>query len=139
MKSLHVVALLAAMCAGSAPAHDFRAGDIVIDQPYALVGGTSVYFRTSRNKGSQPVRLLGARGATARRIELLHEGRQESLELAPGAEVRVRHDGPWRLELRELKMPLRPGDTVAVTLRFEHAGEVTVAADVVDATARHPH
>jgi copper(I)-binding protein len=138
MKALHAVALLAAMGAGSALAHDFRAGDIVIDHPYALVGGTSVYFRTLRNKGSQPERLLGARGPTAGRIELLHEGRQESLELAPGAEVRVRHDGPWRLELRELKTPLRLGDTVPVTLRFEHAGEVTVASDVVDATARHP-
>ena len=138
MRTLHF-ALLAAWFAGSALAHDFRAGDIVIDHPYALVGGTSVYFRTLRNNGSQPDRLLGASSPALGRIEVLHEGRPESMELAPGAEARVRHGGPWRLELRELKTPLKLGDTVTVTLRFEHAGEVTVPADVVDAAARHPH
>jgi copper(I)-binding protein len=138
MKTLPI-ALLVAVFAGSALAHDFRAGDIVIDHPYALMGGTGVYFRTLRNKGSQPDRLLSASSSNLARVELLHEGRQESLELAPGAEVRVRHGGPWRLELRELKTPLKLGDTVTVTLRFEHAGEVTVPADVVDAAARHPH
>jgi len=138
MKPLRLVLVLAVL-AGSATAHDFRAGNIVVDHPYALVGGRSVYFRTLRNEGTQPDRLLGASSATAGRVELLHDGRPETLPLGAGAQAPLRHTGPWQLALRDLKTPLKLGDTVSVTLRFERAGEVKVTADVVDATARHRH
>jgi copper(I)-binding protein len=138
MKTLWIT-LLAAMAASSALAHDFRTGDIVIDHPYALAGGSSVYLRTLRNKGTQPERLVAASSPTFGRVALLHDGRQDPLMLPAGAEVQLRHTGTWRLELLDLKTPLKLGDSVSVTLRFEHAGDITVPADVVDTAARHPH
>jgi periplasmic copper chaperone A len=137
MKALRV-AMLAAALAGPALAHDFRAGEIVIDHPDALAGATSVYFRTLQNTGNQPDRLIGASSPNFGRIEVLHDERRESLKLAAGAELRLRHGGPWRLELPDLKTPLKLGDTVRVTLRFERAGEVTVPADVVNPSTRIP-
>ena len=132
-------ALIAAVFSSAAWAHDFRAGEIVVDHPYALAAGGSVYFRTLRNTGHQPDRLLGGSSPAAERVELLHDGRPETLPLAAGAEVNVRHDGPWQLALRGLKAPLKVGDTVRVTLRFEHAGEATVPVAVVDVAGRHAH
>ena len=51
--------LLAAFAAGGARPHDFKAGDLVIDHPYAVptVDGArtgAVYFRTLRNNGRLP-------------------------------------------------------------------------------------
>lgn len=135
MKRPYLAVLLAAM-AVAAMGHDFRAGDIVVDHPYALVGGSSVYFRTLRNKGTRPERLLGASSSTVGRVWLLHDGRQASLILPAGAEVELRHTGSWRLQLVDLNSALKLGDTIAVTLRFEHAGDVLISAGVVDATAR---
>lgn len=128
--------LLGLATVAAVQAHDFRVGAIVIDHPYALAGGSDVYFRALRNEGGQPERLLDAGSPAAARIELLHEGRPRALQLAGGAELTMRHDGPWRLALRELKAPLKAGDTVRVTLRFERAGEITVPAQVVNAAAR---
>ena len=110
MKKLPI-ALILVMVAGVVSGDDFRAGDIVIDHPYALAGGTSVYLRTLRNSGKLPDRLLGASSPTLGRVALL----------------------------LDMKASLRLGDTVALTLHFENAGKVTVPADVVDGAARRSH
>lgn len=52
-----------------------------------------------------------------------------SLELPPGREVELKPGG-FHLMLIDLKHPLKAGDKVAVTLRFERAGKRTVTADV---------
>jgi copper(I)-binding protein len=44
--------------------------------------------------------------------------------------------GAWRLELLDLKAPPTLGSSVPIVLHFERAGQITVPADVVDATAR---
>jgi hypothetical protein len=95
----HVLALVCALFAASAAAHDFRAGDIVIDHPYALAGSGGVYFRTLRNEATLPEWLLGAGSPTLGRVALLHDGRQELLSLPAGAAVKMRHTGAWRLAL----------------------------------------
>jgi len=130
---------LATLLSVGAAAHDFRTGAIVVDHPYGVAGGNSVYFRALRNTGAADDRLLGASSPEAGRVDLLHGGRPDTLALPAGAELPFRHDGAWQLALPGLKAALRPGETVHVTLRFEHAPSVTVPAFVVDPSQRHAH
>ena len=70
-----LVLLLAGLWTGLARAHEFNAGDIVIEHPYALptlpgVTTGAVYFRSLRNAGHAPERLLGARTDVAASVQL---------------------------------------------------------------------
>jgi periplasmic copper chaperone A len=49
------------------------------------------------------------------------------LEIRPAGEARLAPQGQ-HLMLMGLKQPLRPGEPVPLTLRFEHAGKVTAEA-----------
>lgn len=128
-----------ALTGPQALAHDFKAGDLRIDHPYAtptrpgLTTG-AVYFRGIRNTGQAADRLLSARTPAAARVEI-HRMQMDgevmkmravpALELPPGATVPLRHgssDG-HHLMLLELKAPLRDGDRFPVQLTFERAGE----------------
>lgn len=139
------LALASLLLAPAVRGHDFRIGDLVIDHPYALPAPAgsrdgAAFLRGLRNAGQRADRLLGASTPVADAVELLHaevgsDGRLQlrtvdAVELAPGAALRLRHDGPWRLRLRGLKTPLLNGDAFALTLRFEHAGEKAVVVTV---------
>ncbi|MET4575073.1 copper chaperone PCu(A)C [Ottowia thiooxydans] len=123
-----------------AHAHDFRAGDVVIDHPYATpslpgVKNGAAYFRAIRNAGGAADRLLGARTDVAARVEL-HSMRTENdvmrmrevqgIELPAGKSVQLRHGQKQHLMLVDLKKPLVVGDRFDLTLVFEKAGEKTV-------------
>jgi hypothetical protein len=127
-----------------AAAHDFRVGAIVIDHPYAppTPGGATtgaVYFRTLKNTGRDPDRLLSATSPAAATVEL-HRSTIENdvmkmrhlpvLELPPGASLKVRHGGEIHLMLIGLKAPLKNGDRFPVRLKFERAGEREVVVHV---------
>ena len=136
-------------------AHDFRLGPLVIDHPYAIptpagsqVG--AVFFRTLMNTGAQPDRLVAARSANAASVEIqrgILEGgvtrarSLPSLDLPPGAELKLRHDGDIRLALIDLKAPLQDGQCFPLWLRFERAGEREVKVCVQTPRGRmaHPH
>lgn len=125
-----------------AVAHDFKAGDLRIDHPYATPsrpGMTtgSVYFRSIRNTGSNADRLLSASTPAAtsveiHRMQMVQGGLGEvmqmravpSLEIAPGATVAMKHGTPdgHHLMLIGLTAPLKDGDRFPVTLTFEKAG-----------------
>lgn len=134
-------ALLAAMPGlylGTARAHGFSAGDIVIDHPYAtptVAGESLLCFRALRNTGHRSDRLLGVRTAAAGMVEIRHatgvEGvRQwrlvDALELPAAVDLRLRHDSDVQLRLLQLPAPLKEGDRFAAMLRFERAGERSV-------------
>lgn len=144
--------------AGIAHAHDFRQGDLVIDHPYAtpsLAGITTgaVYFKSIRNKGKTPDRLLSARTVVAARVEIHHmqmDGnvmrmRQvPALELPAQTEVSLRHGGAGthHLMLLDLKQALKDGDHFDLELVFEKAGtrRVNVWVQTPRAGApAHPH
>ena len=128
-----------------AQAHDFKAGAVRIDHPYAppsLAGQSSaaVYLRGLLNEGTQADEaLLGADSPVAANISLhqmqLDKGVMRmravnTIALPPGAPVAMRHgsaDG-YHLMLEGLKAPLREGERFPVRLRFRHGGtrEVTV-------------
>lgn len=141
---------LLAFCALSgvpAWAHDFKAGDLRIDHPYAtpsrpgLTTG-AVYFKGIRNTGTSADRLLSASTPVAARVEIHRMQMQQGgaqgevmqmravpqLEIPAGATVVMKHgtaDG-YHLMLLDLKAPLKDGDRFPVTLSFEKAGAHTV-------------
>ncbi|MBH1963691.1 MAG: copper chaperone PCu(A)C [Comamonadaceae bacterium] len=124
----------------AAHAHDFRAGDLVIDHPYATpslpgIKNGAAYFRGIRNAGGTSDRLLGARTDVATRVEL-HSMRTENdvmrmrevpaIELPAGKSIQLRHGQKQHLMLVDLKKPLVVGERFDLTLVFEKAGEKTV-------------
>lgn len=146
------LAALVAALPLSAAAHDFRAGDVVIDHPYAvptIPGSTNgaVYFRALRNDGRVADRLIAVTSPAARRVEI-HEMRMEgdvmrmrelaALELPPGEAVPVRQGQRYHLMLLDLARPLADGDRFDVTLTFERGGERTVKAWVQQDKRRKP-
>ena len=135
-------ALLGATIATPAHAHDFRAGQLVIDHPYATpsLAGTpngAAYLRGIRNRGTAPDRLVAASTPMAERVEL-HEMTTEgdvmrmrevpAIDLPAGQEVQLRHGQRHHLMLINLRQPLKVGDRFDLTLKFEKAGEMTVKA-----------
>ncbi len=131
------IAVLLALACNSAPAHDFKAGALVIDHPYATptppgARTGAVYFRALKNPGRDADRLLGASTPAAGSVEIhkttmdgdvMRMRQIDALELPAGAEMKFRHGGEWHLMLIDLKAPLRKGDRFPITLRFERAGE----------------
>ncbi|GAD22068.1 copper chaperone PCu(A)C [Acidovorax sp. MR-S7] len=156
LRSLAAIALLVA--AASTHAHDFRAGSLVIDHPYAtpsLAGAPNgaAYFRSIRNRGASADRLLGATTEAAERVEL-HEMTMDgnvmrmrevpAIDLPAGQEVQLRHGQRWHLMLVNLRQPLAVGDRFDLTLKFEKAGEHKVKVWVQQpragaATGGHQH
>ncbi len=117
-------------------AHDFHAGALRIDHPYATPSDAgaadgAAYLRGVRNAGAQADQLMGASTPVAERVVLQRQSDGApvtAIELAPGAETLLRHDGPYRLALIGLRQALRDGERVDLTLHFARAGEVTVKA-----------
>jgi len=142
LHTMTAFALLGASIATPAHAHDFRAGQLVIDHPYATpsLAGTpngAAYLRGIRNRGSAPDRLVAASTPVAERVEL-HEMTTEgdvirmrevpAIDLPAGQEVQLRHGQRYHLMLINLRQPLKVGDRFDLTLKFEKAGEMKVKA-----------
>jgi copper(I)-binding protein len=145
--------------AATAQAHDFKAGDLRIDHPYATpsrpgMNTGAVYFRAIKNQGTEPDRLLSARTPAAASVELhrmemtgdvMRMRAVPAIELPANTELRLRHGTPngHHLMLLGLKAPLKDGDRFAVTLTFQRAGErevmVWVQTPRDGATQVHKH
>jgi copper(I)-binding protein len=92
-----------------------------------------VYFRTLKNRGDQPDRLVAASTPVAQSVEFHRSSVDaqnvmrmrpiEAIELPPRSELRVRHGGELHLMLIGLKVPLKEGERLSLRLRFEKAGE----------------
>lgn len=136
--------MLVAGLAGAQP------GSIRVEKPFAratapgaAVGGG---FGTLVNGGTAADRLVGAASPAAARVEL-HEMRMEgsvmkmrevnAIEVPAGARVELK-PGRHHLMFIELKQPLRQGEKVPVTLRFEKAGELQVELEVQGLAAGAP-
>ncbi len=107
-------------------------------------GPGAAYFTI--HGGDAPDRLLGVTSTAAQKVEMHSMTMQGdvmrmrevdaidvpahgTVKLAPGAE---------HLMLMGLQAPLKPGDSVRLTLRFEHAGEQTVTVPVGAVGANGP-
>jgi copper(I)-binding protein len=100
-------------------------------------GTGAVYVRFS-NSSSQADALVSASTDVAQTVEL-HETKQEGgvMKMRPVKTIPVPAGGTTELKpggyhimLLGLKHDLKPGDKVAVTLEFEHGGQVRVDAPV---------
>jgi periplasmic copper chaperone A len=139
---LSLCLVLSASVAPVAQAHDFKAGDLRIDHPYAVPSRPglttgAVYVRGIRNTGAVADRLLSvstpaASSVEIHRMQMVQGGQGDvmqmravpALEIPAGATVAMKHGTPdgYHLMLLGLKAPLKDGDRFPVTLTFEKAG-----------------
>jgi periplasmic copper chaperone A len=137
--------VLAIICAGSASAQQTKAGDLVLDNAWsrATPGGAKVGggYLTVDNKGSAADKLIGGSSPAAGKVEV-HEMAmnngvmtmrplKDGLSIPAGKSVALAPGG-YHLMLMDLKAPLKKGDKIPVTLKFEKAGDVNVTLDVRD-------
>jgi len=126
-----------------ASAHDYAVGSLKIGHPWARatppsakVGGG---YLKIENSGTVPDRLLGGTTEAAARLEI-HEStftdgiarmreQTDGVAVEPGETVELRPNA-IHLMLVDLKGPLKQGDKVKATLRFEKAGSVEVEFQV---------
>lgn len=151
VQTLASVLFVALLCGAPARAQEVKAGDLVITQAWtratpngAKIGGG---YLTIENKGSTPDRLLGGSTDAAGRVEVHQMTTKDGvmtmrplgdgLTIDPGKTVKLAPGG-YHLMMFDLKNPLKQGDTVPVTLKFEKAGEVKVSLAVQGIGAQEP-
>ena len=125
---------LALGCARSAfAANSFVLGPVTIAHPWAspAVTEAAALFMSLVNTGPIPERLLAASTPVAGTVIFrAQDGTPlEYYDLWPKRPVRL-EPGRGYIALRDLKTPLALDDTFPVTLRFAHAGDITVMAVV---------
>jgi periplasmic copper chaperone A len=144
MRHSSLFALALALCVNAAPAlaQEFKAGDIVIEKPWARAtpkGAEGGAYMTIENKGAAPDRLTG--GSTDFATVEIHEMKSENgvmemrevtggLEIPAHGSVRLAPGG-YHIMLTHLAHPLTKGDTIKATFTFEHAGPVEVEFNVL--------
>ena len=107
----------------------------------AMTGGSnSVVYLTIANTGDGADKLTGVQSATAGAVEMHQMAIKENvatmrqvnaIEIPKGGEVRLDPNG-YHLILVNVRRDLDVGDTVDLTLTFEHAGPIQVSAQVRD-------
>ena len=131
-----------ALLSFSALAADVQLKSLDIRQPFARAtpasARTAAVFMTIENKGKEADRLLSASSPAAGIVEI-HEMKMaggmmqmrevNGLEIKPGATVELKPGG-YHVMLMDLKAPLKEGESVPVTLKFEKAGTVEVKASI---------
>ncbi len=128
--------LAACLLATPALAHDYKAGDLQIGHPWArpTAGKVGGAFLAIANTGTQTDRLLGGSSPAADKVELHQTIRDgdvmrmrpvDTIPVVPGEPVALKPGG-LHIMLIGLKAPLKVGDKVPLTLKFERAGDVQV-------------
>jgi copper(I)-binding protein len=149
MKSI-LFAVALALVAGSASAHEYKAGSIEIKHPWAratpkgseVAGG----FMKLINTGKEADRLVGGTNENSQKFEM-HEMSMDGgvmkmrplpngIEIKPGETVELK-PGSYHLMFVGLKEPFEKGKRVKGTLQFEKAGKVDVEY-VVEAAGATP-
>jgi copper(I)-binding protein len=118
-------------------------GSVEIREPWARPSSSHLLqaagFLTVANKGSEPDRLVGASSPAAASIEiqaikvvganLRMQPRADGLVIHGGVTMTMKPRG-YHLLLNGLKVPLRTGARLPVTLTFEKAGAIDVEFSV---------
>jgi copper(I)-binding protein len=146
-----VFVALAIICASSAAAQQVKIGDLVLDHAWsrATPGGAKVGggYLTIQNKGAAADKLIGGSSPVAGHVEV-HEMAidngvmtmrllKDGLPIPAGQSVKLAPGG-YHIMLMELKAPLKKGEKIPVTLKFEKAGDVKVTLGVQDIGATSP-
>jgi periplasmic copper chaperone A len=141
--SLFALALALALSWGPALAQEFKAGDIVVEKPWARATpkGAEVgsgYFAI-QNNGGAPDRLTGGTAdfATVEIHQMSSEnGVSQMRQLKDGLNIPANGSvglspGGYHLMFTHLTHPLTKGESIKATLNFEHAGSVEVEFSVM--------
>lgn len=146
-----------ALCAGLAFGAAGVQAQVQVEKPWtrASAPGAKVAggYMTLRNAGAAPDRLVSVTSPAAAKVELhVHvneNGVMRMREVPEGYAIPAKGSfelkpGGAHLMFMELKAPLKEGDKVPVTLKFEKAGEVKAEFDVggmgaSTAPAAHKH
>lgn len=147
----HAALLGLTLAAGAAEAHDFKAGPITINHPFARATTSSMSngaaYMVLTNTGAAADRLLSAAAPVAERVELHMNVKKDTvvemhhigaLDLQPGQKAELSPAGTFHLMLMGLKQPLKLGSSFPLTLTFEKAGAVTVTVTVERAGSTGP-
>ncbi len=143
--------LLLALSSIAAPAaaHDARVGRLHISHPAApatLPGQTSgAIYLGIENEGKEADRLLSASSPAAAGVaihrmsmtdNIMRMREIDNLALPAGGKVVIDAESGLHLMLTGLKQPLKAGDKVPLSLRFERAGTIEVRVHVEQNVAR---
>jgi copper(I)-binding protein len=145
---------LLALLALPVSAHDYHAGPLHIDHPWARASigeaGNSALYMTITNAGDAPDALTAVKTDVAANV-MLHESRMENgvVKMVHLDEIAVPAHGTSELKplglhvmLMGLKRPLKDGEMLPVTLVFTRQGEVKVEAKIekgVPGSRQHDH
>ena len=143
-------AALALAAAMPAAAHDYSAGALTIDHPWArpaIPDRPGAVFLTVKNAGNTADRLVGARTPVAGTVEVhthIREGdmmrmvRVEAIDVPAGGMAMLQPGGD-HLMLFDIQTPFALGDAFPLILIFEAAGEVEVEVQVEMGQAGQGH
>jgi periplasmic copper chaperone A len=141
--SLFTFALAFALSAAPALAQEFKAGDIVVEKPWARATpkGAEVGsgYLAIQNNGAAPDRLTGGTAdfATVEIHQMSSDnGVSQMRELKDGLNIPAKgtvglSPGGYHLMFTHLTHPLMKGESIKATLNFEHAGPVEVEFSVM--------
>lgn len=125
--------------AGSADAHDYHLGSLIIDHPWAIATPTGAkvaagYMKITNN-GTEPDRLIAVASPAARRLTIHNQTTEgdvakmravsKGLEIKPGETIELKPGGT-HIMFEELTGPLIGPSRVKGTLIFEKAGAIDV-------------
>lgn len=127
---------------GIACSHEFKAGDILVDHPWARAtpgrAKNGAAFMKLVNHGGADDRLMSVSGEVADRVELhthIHENgvmkmRPSGPVPVPAGGMAMLKPGSFHVMMIGLKAPLVEGEKFPLTLSFEKSGTVTVEVKV---------
>lgn len=131
------------LLAASAFAHDYKAGDIYVDHPYAratVPGQTSGgAYITLENRGNGADALIAAQSPAAQSVEVhtmamtdnvMRMREVSAIDIKPKEKIVMQPGNGYHLMLIGLKAPLKAGDKLPLTLTFQKAGKVETSITV---------
>jgi copper(I)-binding protein len=140
-----VISAVMLLISVSSIAHDYQAGEIRIDHPYArptMPGQTSgAAYLTIENKGKNPDKLISIASPAAKSVEvhmmsmdgnIMKMREVSNLEIKPAATVTMKPGNGYHIMLIGIRQPLKVGDRIPLTLTFEKSGKAEVSASVED-------
>ena len=143
MKKTILAALASILVAGSAFAHDYKVGSLVINHPVARAtpvnAPVSGGYMTITNNGSEADRLIAVTVGFAGEVQIHEMSMQgdimkmrqleEGLEIPAGEKVMLQPGG-FHIMFMKLEKQLKEGEKYDATLVFEKAGSVDVTLNV---------
>ncbi len=150
---------VALVTSASTYAHDYKAGSLRIEHPYARATvpnqPSGAAYLTIENTGKRTDKLIAVRSPIAKAVEIhtmsmdgnVMKMREVSgIELQPSTKFSMKPGDGYHLMLIGLKQSLKVGDKFPMTLIFEKAGKAEVLVSVQEteratsgATSAHQH